>query len=71
MYRLLQAVGQSAGDLTRALERVLRESDCLDLESLCVVAGVSAWAIVCDLVLIDYDGNAADACVLAAVSSCP
>lgn len=63
----MQAAGLAAGDITRALERSLRDSDCLDLESLCVAAGSSAWAVACDLVLVDYDGNAADACILAAV----
>ena len=58
----------AAGDITRALERSLRDSDCLDLESLCVSAGSSAWAVVCDLVLVDYDGNAVDASILAAVT---
>lgn len=37
------------------------------MESLCVVAGSAVWAICCDVVLVDHDGNAIDAAILAAV----
>ena len=51
----------------RTLERSIRETECVDLESLCVVAGMSVWSIACEVVVMDYDGNILDACILAAV----
>jgi exosome complex component RRP45 len=47
------------------IESNIRESGAVDLESLCIVADESVWRVRADVKVIDYDGNAADACVFA------
>ncbi|RAK81787.1 exosome non-catalytic core subunit RRP45 [Aspergillus fijiensis CBS 313.89] len=53
------------GDLetyvTNVLDRVIRHSNALDTESLCIVKGVSCWSIRADVHITDYDGNLIDA----------
>ncbi|RAL15229.1 exosome non-catalytic core subunit RRP45 [Aspergillus homomorphus CBS 101889] len=56
------------GDLetyvTNVLDRVIRHSNALDTESLCIVKGVSCWSIRADVHVTDYDGNLIDgACI--------
>ncbi|XP_014700984.1 exosome complex component RRP45 [Equus asinus] len=53
--------------LNRLLERCLRNSKCIDTESLCVVAGEKVWQIRVDLHLLNHDGNIIDAASIAAV----
>jgi exosome complex component RRP45 len=52
------------------LERSIRDSEALDTESLCIIAGEKVWSIICDVKILNYDGNVIDACNLAAVG-CP
>ncbi|RMJ22784.1 hypothetical protein PHISP_06341 [Aspergillus sp. HF37] len=53
------------GDLelyvTHVLDRVVRHSNALDTESLCILKGVSCWSIRADVHVTDYDGNLIDA----------
>ncbi|KAE8352238.1 ribosomal protein S5 domain 2-type protein [Aspergillus coremiiformis] len=53
------------GDLesyvSNVLDRVIRHSNALDTESLCVLKGVSCWSIRADVHITDYDGNLIDA----------
>lgn len=55
----------SQGDLevyvTNVLDRVVRHSNALDTESLCILKGVSCWSIRADVHVVDYDGNLIDA----------
>jgi exosome complex component RRP45 len=55
----------SQGDLelyvTHVLDRVVRHSNALDTESLCILKGVSCWSIRADVHVTDYDGNLIDA----------
>ncbi|XP_072112202.1 exosome complex component RRP45 [Mobula birostris] len=53
--------------LNRLLERCLRNSKCIDTESLCVVAGAKVWQIRVDLHLLNHDGNIMDAASIAAI----
>ncbi|KAJ8780447.1 hypothetical protein J1605_011711 [Eschrichtius robustus] len=63
--------------LNRLLERCLRNSKCIDTESLCVVAGekdlflfrihIQVWQIRVDLHLLNHDGNIIDAASIAAI----
>jgi exosome complex component RRP45 len=57
------------GELTRFLERFMKESDVIDTESLCIVSGEKVWNITCSITVIDNDGNLPDAVILAAMSS--
>jgi exosome complex component RRP45 len=64
-----EQAGYSSSQLCRMLERSIRDSEALDTESLCIIAGEKVWSIVCDVKVLNYDGNVIDACNLAAVSS--
>ncbi|KAF3337710.1 protein RRP45A-like protein [Carex littledalei] len=61
--------GESAIELGRVVDRGLRESRAVDMESLCVVAGKSVWAIRVDLHIIDNGGNLIDAANIAALAA--
>ncbi|NXC38392.1 EXOS9 protein, partial [Penelope pileata] len=53
--------------LNRLIERCLRNSKCVDTESLCVVAGEKVWQIRVDLHLLNHDGNIIDAASIAGI----
>lgn len=56
--------GRPKGDeisLTRLVEKAVRRSNALDLESLCIEAGKRCWQIRADVHYIDYDGGLVDA----------
>ncbi|XP_034457562.1 exosome complex component RRP45 isoform X4 [Hippoglossus hippoglossus] len=55
--------------LNRQLERCLRNSKCIDTESLCVVSGEKVWQIRVDVHLLNHDGNLMDAASIAAISA--
>jgi len=61
--------GVSDIELSRMLDRAIRESDAIDTESLCIVGGEKVWAIVCSVTVLDHQGNLTDACTLAAMAS--
>ncbi|XP_014805547.1 PREDICTED: exosome complex component RRP45 [Calidris pugnax] len=53
--------------LNRLIERCLRNSKCIDTESLCVIAGEKVWQIRLDLHLLNHDGNIIDAASIAGI----
>ena len=55
--------------LSRMIERGIRESNAVDTEALCIVSGSKAWEVRCDIRVLDDDGNLADCANLAAVAS--
>ncbi|XP_068136478.1 exosome complex component RRP45 [Hyperolius riggenbachi] len=55
--------------LNRLLERCLRNSKCIDTESLCVQAGEKVWQIRVDLHLLNHEGNIIDATSIAAIAA--
>nr|XP_023685293.1 exosome complex component RRP45 isoform X2 [Paramormyrops kingsleyae] len=55
--------------LNRLLERCLRNSKCLDTESLCVVSGEKVWKIRIDVHVLNHDGNIMDAASIAAITA--
>ncbi|CAL9134415.1 unnamed protein product [Musa textilis] len=61
--------GESAIELGRVVDRGLRESKAVDMESLCVVAGKSVWSIRVDLHILDNGGNLIDAANIAALAA--
>ncbi|XP_039126332.1 exosome complex component RRP45A-like [Dioscorea cayenensis subsp. rotundata] len=61
--------GESAVELGRVIDRGLRESRAVDMESLCVVAGKSVWAVRVDLHILDNGGNLIDAANIAALAA--
>jgi exosome complex component RRP45 len=54
-------------EITRLLDRIIRNSRAVDTEALCVVSGIKVWSVRVDLFLLDYNGNIVDAASLAAV----
>ncbi|XAR60352.1 hypothetical protein NMG60_11033688 [Bertholletia excelsa] len=60
-------LGESAVELGRIIDRGLRESRAVDMESLCVVAGKLVWAIRVDIHILDNGGNLVDAANIAAL----
>ncbi|KAM9314954.1 exosome complex component RRP45 isoform 2-T2 [Pholidichthys leucotaenia] len=55
--------------LNRQLERCLRNSRCIDTESLCVVSGEKVWQIRVDVHTLNNDGNLMDAASIAAITA--
>jgi len=55
--------------LQRLLERCIRESRCVDVESLCIVADEKVWQLQLHVELLDLAGNASDAAALAALAA--
>ena len=53
----------------RLLERSLRKSQAVDVETLCVVAGKRVWSVRCDVTVVDHRGNLADSVNLAALAA--
>ncbi|URE11760.1 Zinc finger, C3HC4 type (RING finger) [Musa troglodytarum] len=61
--------GEFAVELGRVIDRGLRESRAMDMESLCVVVGKSVWSIRVDLHIVDNGGNLIDAANIAALAA--
>jgi exosome complex RNA-binding protein Rrp42 (RNase PH superfamily) len=55
--------------LSRHVERVLRGSNAVDTEALCVVGGLKVWHIKVYIHILNDDGNLLDCCCLAALCS--
>ncbi|XP_030593073.1 exosome complex component RRP45-like isoform X1 [Archocentrus centrarchus] len=55
--------------LNRQLERCLRNSKCIDTESLCVMSGEKVWQIRVDVHTLNNDGNLMDAASIAAITA--
>ena len=58
--------GEQAQELALVLERAIRETGAVDVESLCVLAGRRVWHVRCDVHVLDACGNIAGAASLAA-----
>jgi exosome complex component RRP42 len=56
-------------EVARVTDRNLRESGVIDMEALCIEAGVTVWGVFVDLHILDYDGNLFDACSIAALAA--
>lgn len=55
--------------LSRTLEKTVRRSGALDVESLCLVAGQKCWSVRVDVHVLSHDGNLTDAACLAVVAA--
>ncbi|XP_064608448.1 exosome complex component RRP45-like isoform X2 [Liolophura sinensis] len=56
-------------ELNRLLERCLKESRCIDTESLCIVAGEKVWTIRVDVHVLNHEGNLLDCVSVAAITA--
>lgn len=61
--------GPQAQVLSTMMLDVLSNSNCVDLEKLCIEEAKLCWCLQLDLTCLDYDGNLAEACVLAATAA--
>ncbi|EXX66291.1 Rrp45p [Rhizophagus irregularis DAOM 197198w] len=60
---------EQAQVLSENLNKLLKNSKVIDLETLCIEEGKAAWVLFADLVCVNYDGNVFDACVIALMSA--
>lgn len=56
-------------ELSRVVDRGIRESKMIDIEKLCIEPGEKVWAILVDIHVLNYDGNLFDASSMAAVKA--
>jgi exosome complex component RRP45 len=56
-------------EINRTLERCLKESRCLDLESLCIISEEKVWTVRLDLHVLCHEGSLADACSVAGLAA--
>lgn len=55
--------------VTRLIEKAIRRSNALDLESLCIIAGKTCWMIRADVHYLDFDGGMVDATCLGVIAA--
>ena len=56
-------------ELGRVVDRGIRESGCIDVDSLCIIPGEKAWQVIFDLFAVSDDGNLFDAFALAGIAA--
>ncbi len=56
-------------ELSRVVDRGIRESQMIDLEGLCIEPKKEVWVLYVDIYALDYDGNLFDASSIAAVAA--
>ena len=61
--------GENAIELARVVDRGIRESKVIDLESLCVEPGKKVFVVFVDVYVLNHDGNLIDASALAALAA--
>ncbi|CRK88343.1 CLUMA_CG002121, isoform A [Clunio marinus] len=62
-------LSDSCIQINRILERTLRESRCVDLESLCIIAEEKVWNLRVDIAVLNHEGNVMDCSCIAAVAA--
>lgn len=55
--------------ICRLVERSIKDNECIDLESLTLVAGEQVWCICCDIRVLSFHGNLIDTTNLAVMSA--
>ena len=58
-----------AVELGRIVERGIRDSNALDTEALCIIAGEKVWSVKVNIHCLDHGGNLIDAAALAAIAA--
>ncbi len=59
--------GEDAIELARVVDRGIRESECIELEKLCITPGEKVWCIFVDISILNHQGNLLDASALASL----
>ncbi len=60
---------EDAVELSRVVDRGIREAHTIDLEKLVITAGEKVWTVFVDIHIINHAGNLLDAAALAAVAA--
>jgi len=60
---------EDAIELSRVVDRGIRESEVIELNNLCIEPGEKVWICFIDIHIIDYDGNLFDAASLASLAA--
>ncbi len=60
---------ERAIELARVVDRVIRESEVIELEKLCIEPGEKVWIVFVDIYTLDADGNLFDASTLGAMKA--
>ncbi len=60
---------EDAIELSRVVDRGIRESKVIDLDKLCIEPKEKVWIVFIDIHIIDYDGNLFDAASLASLAA--
>jgi exosome complex component RRP42 len=56
-------------EMSRVVDRGIRESDSVDFEKLCIVQGEKVWNVFVDFYILNNDGNLIDASGIAAIAA--
>lgn len=56
-------------EIVRVLERSVRDARCIDMESLCIIAGRYAWALEVNMVIMNHCGNMIEVASIALLSA--
>jgi len=60
---------EEINEVTRLLERCLKESKAVDTESLCIVSDEKAWGVRLDIRVLNHEGNVADCASIAGLAA--
>jgi len=63
------APGENSIELSRVVDRGIRESQAVDFKKLCIKSGEKIWKVLIDLYIQNHDGNLIDAAALAAIAA--
>lgn len=58
--------GEDSVELSRIVDKGIRESKCIKIEELCIEPGKKVWCVFIDIHMINHQGNLLDASALAA-----
>lgn len=61
--------GEDAVEISRVVDRAIRESKTVDFKKLCIKPGEKTWLVYVDIDVLDDDGNLIDATSMAAITA--
>ncbi|RWS07030.1 exosome complex exonuclease RRP45-like protein [Dinothrombium tinctorium] len=56
-------------EILRIIEKSIRDSKCIDLESLCLIAREKVWSLKVEIIVLNDEGNLIECCSIAAIVS--